>query len=142
MEDFNNIIQAIGQIGLPMVISAGVLYILWNVARLIPSSVQSYLEEARERDKKYNEQMSTIILVAQQGVEAQRRGNEIIERNNIIIESKSRYDEQLLRTLEGLTQQSCRTEETVKLNHDLITNTCMDLTRISEKICSFDLERR
>lgn len=142
MEDFNNIIESLSQVGLPILISAGVLYILWGLARLIPSSVQAYFDEAKERDKKYGEQMSTIILVAQQGVEAQRRGNEIIERNNIIIEAKTRYDEQLLRTLEGLTQQSCRTEETVKANHELITSSCLDLTRVSEKILNLDTERR
>lgn len=142
MGDFNNIIESLSQVGLPLLISAGVLYILWGLARLIPNSVQAYLEEARQRDKKYSEQMNIITIVAQQGVEAQRRGNDIIERNNIIIEAKTRYDEQLLRTLEGLTQQSCRTEETVKVNHELVTNTCMDLTRISEKINNLDFERR
>lgn len=142
MEDFNNIIESLSQVGLPLLISAGVLYILWGLARLIPNSVQAYLEEARQRDKKYSEQMNIITIVAQQGVEAQRRGNDIIERNNIIIEARTRYDEQLLRTLEGLTQQSCRTEETVKVNHELVTNTCMDLTRISEKINNLDFERR
>jgi len=89
-------------------------------------------EDKRDFRLTYDEQMKIITVVAQQGVEAQRRGNEIIERNNIIMSARNIADEQLILNLKALAEQICNVEEVTLENRKTVQNIFMETVRMSK----------
>lgn len=135
----------IGKVGIPFVVTCGVLFIVWKIGNTIPSSIKSFVSTIteqekkqqayyRERQKQYDEQMQVIITVAQQGVEAQKRGNEIIERNNIIMEAQQRSNDKLMIALENLSDQCCRAEEATHENRETANKVYTEIVRIAERV--------
>ena len=54
---------------------------------------------------KYEEQLHTILIVAQQGVEVARRSNEVIERNSIVMEQSIKSNDNLQIIMENLRRE-------------------------------------
>ena len=78
------LVKVVSEVGIPVVVTLGVLYLSWKIGAIIPDSLKKYIETGAERDKRqeklcteqktqYEEQLKLILTVAQQGVEAQRR---------------------------------------------------------------------
>lgn len=145
VKDVSALLTMVADIGLPLVIAGGTLYIIWRVSNILPDSIKGYIahnqafekrqqEYYEKRQAQYDEQMQIIITVAQQGVEAQKRGNEVIERNNIIMEARYKNDEQIATALTMLIEQCNRTECTAKENGDIIHKAYMEAIRVSERL--------
>lgn len=131
MEELRSMVDLLSEIGIPLAISSGVLYILFKIALLLPKSIENYFIEIKRRNDKYDEQMKIITVVAQQGVEAQRRGNEIIERNNIIMEARNRADEQLIQNLKDLGARMKNVEEATIKNRETVQNIYMETVKLT-----------
>lgn len=138
------LVKAVSEVGIPVVVTLGVIYLSWKIGAIIPDSLKKYIETGVERDKRqeklfteqraqYEEQLKRILTVAQQGLEAQRRGNEVIERNNIIMEAKTRMDEALIHTLNTLIEQSKRVEEVARDNRECVEKTYMEAVLLGER---------
>lgn len=132
MEELGKMIDLLSEVGIPFAITAGVLYILFKIAVLLPKCMQDYFADVKKRNEKYDEQMKIITVVAQQGVEAQRRGNEIIERNNIIMSARTQADEQLVLNLKALAEQINRIEEVTLENRKTVQNVFYETVRMSK----------
>lgn len=131
MEEAKTLIDLLSEVGIPLAITAGVLYILFKVAVLLPNCLQTYFQEIQKRNAKYDEQMKIITVVAQQGVEAQRRGNEIIERNNIIMEARNRADEQLIQNLKDLGARMKTVEEATIKNRETVQGIFLETVKLT-----------
>lgn len=131
MEEAKTLIDLLSEVGIPLAITAGVLYILFKVAVLLPNCLQTYFQEIQKRNAKYDEQMKIITVVAQQGVEAQRRGNEIIERNNIIMEARNRADEQLIQNLKDLGARMKTVEEATIKNRETVQDIYLETVKMT-----------
>ena len=131
MEELSKMIDLLSEVGIPLAITAGVLYILFKIAVLLPNALQEYFADIKKRNDKYDEQMKIITVVAQQGVEAQRRGNEIIERNNIIMEARNRADEQLIQNLKDLGSRMKNVEEATIKNRETVQNIYMETVKLT-----------
>lgn len=130
MEELRSMVDLLSEIGIPLAISSGVLYILFKIALLLPKSIENYFIEIKRRNDKYDEQMQIITVVAQQGVEAQRRGNEIIERNNIIMEARNRADEQLIQNLKDLGERMKGVEEATCVNRETVNRIYLETVKM------------
>ena len=124
-------IDLLSEVGIPLAITSGVLYVLFKIAIMLPNCLQSYFNEIKKRNDKYDEQMKIITVVAQQGVEAQRRGNEIIERNNIIMEARNRADEQLIQNLKDLGARMKNVEEATIKNRETVQDIYLETVKMS-----------
>ena len=131
MEELRSMVDLLSEIGIPLAISSGVLYILFKIALMLPKSIENYFIEIKRRNDKYDEQMKIITVVAQQGVEAQRRGNEIIERNNIIMEARNRADEQLIQNLKDLGARMKNVEEATIKNRETVQDIYLETVKMS-----------
>ena len=81
--------------------------------------------------KKYDDQMRIITIVAQQGVEAQRRGNEIIERNNIVMDCRNKSDEKLLEGLVHFAERLKTVEEITSKNTEMVQHIFTESLKMS-----------
>ena len=131
LEEARTLIDLLSEVGIPLAITSGVLYVLFKIAIMLPNCLQSYFNEIKKRNDKYDEQMKIITVVAQQGVEAQRRGNEIIERNNIIMEARNRADEQLIQNLKDLGARMKNVEEATIKNRDTVQDIYLETVKMS-----------
>ena len=75
--------------------------------------------------------MKIITVVARQGVEAQRRGNEIIERNNIIMEARNRADEQLIQDLKELGARMKTVEDATIKNRETVQDIYLETVKLT-----------
>lgn len=102
--------------GVTLVIVAVVLVVGISVAKLIPEAIKSRMEldrkrqESREaieaeRNKRYDEQMEILVTVTQQGIEAQKRGNAVIEQNTEAMRRATETEERLNRTVEEFQRE-------------------------------------
>lgn len=131
LEEARTLIDLLSEVGIPLAITSGVLYVLFKIAIMLPNCLQSYFNEIKKRNDKYDEQMKIITVVAQQGVEAQRRGNEIIERNNIIMEARNRADEQLIQNLKDLGARMKNVEEATIKNRETVQDIYLETVKMS-----------
>ena len=131
LEEARTLIDLLSEVGIPLAITSGVLYVLFKIAIMLPTCLQSYFNEIKKRNDKYDEQMKIITVVAQQGVEAQRRGNEIIERNNIIMEARNRADEQLIQNLKDLGARIKNVEEATIKNRETVQDIYLETVKMS-----------
>lgn len=131
LEEARTLIDLLSEVGIPLAITSGVLYVLFKIAVMLPSCLQSYFNEIKKRNDKYDEQMKIITVVAQQGVEAQRRGNEIIERNNIIMEARNRADEQLIQNLKDLGARMKNVEEATIKNRETVQDIYLETVKLT-----------
>ncbi|NCB47007.1 hypothetical protein EOM81_08330 [bacterium] len=131
LEEARILIDLLSEVGIPLAITSGVLYVLFKIAIMLPSCLQSYFNEIKKRNDKYDEQMKIITVVAQQGVEAQRRGNEIIERNNIIMEARNRADEQLIQNLKDLGARMKNVEEATIKNRETVQDIYLETVKMT-----------
>jgi hypothetical protein len=145
MSDFISLVDKISNVGIPLIITAGVLYVLWLISKTIPSSIKNYIDAISKREEdykqenqnlqnKYDEQMKIIITVAQQGVESQRRGNEVIERNNVILEGKQKTDERLIEAINTLSRTTSRLDESVNESTECTRKTYTEIIRVGASI--------
>lgn len=131
LEEARTLIDLLSEVGIPLAITSGVLYVLFKIAIMLPNCLQSYFNEIKKRNDKYDEQMKIITVVAQQGVEAQRRGNEIIERNNIIMEARNRADEQLIQNLKDLGARMKSVEEATIKNRETVQDIYLETVKMT-----------
>lgn len=98
--------------GVSVAIIGVVLFIGLSLAKMIPDLVKHRMEydlkkqEAKdnlemERNKRYDEQMEILVTVTQQGIEAQKRGNAVIEQNTEVIRKVRETEEKLNLTIVG-----------------------------------------
>lgn len=132
MEELSKMIALLSEVGIPFVVTSGFVYIAWKVGLTLPKCLEDYFAESKKRNDKYDDQMRIITVVAQQGVEAQRRGNEIIERNNIIMSARSQADEQLILNLKALAEQINRVEDVTLENRKTVQNIFYETVKMSK----------
>ena len=74
-----SLMDFISKVGIPFVVTCGVLFIVWKIGSTLPASIKSFVSTITEQEKKqqvyyqerqkqYDEQMQVIITVAQQWV--------------------------------------------------------------------------
>ena len=145
LADFESLLKDVTDFGIPLIITVGVIFLIWKISKIIPDALKNYIESGQDRDKKqqeylderqrhYDKQMEVIITVAQEGVEAQKRGNEVIERNNIIMEAQQANNNQLVAALGKLTEQSRRTEDSTCGNREIANKIYAETIRLTERI--------
>jgi len=134
LDEIVNAVEVVSNVGIPLIVTIGLLVFLFNVCKYLPKKVDEFFENFKARDKLYDDQMRIITVVAQQGVEAQRRGNEIIERNNIIMQERSVQDANLAQIIRQLMEQSKRTEDTTLGNRAIAQSALNEAVRASERL--------
>jgi len=132
LEELSKMIDLLSEVGIPFAVTAGLVYIAFKVGLTLPKCLEEYFADAKKRNEKYDDQMRIITVVAQQGVEAQRRGNEIIERNNIIMSARTQADEQLILNLKALADQINRIEDVTLENRKTVQNIFYETVKMSK----------
>lgn len=138
MEEFVTLLDRFANIGVPLIITALVIYLFAKYVPILANNYNNYLvkkeesikeqtqilkqtQEERNRQDiahqekfdalykdvqvKYEEQLHTIFIVAQQGVEVARRSNEVIERNSIVMEQSVKSNDNLQIIMENLRRE-------------------------------------
>lgn len=127
-QDVIKIIDAISTAGIPIIICAIVIYFC---VKYLPRYIEN-------RAKDNNEQMKVIITIAQQQIETQKRSNEVIERNNLIIQSSQQSNEKLVTVIDALIDRYDITSDDIRQLSNLSNSTHTELVRISEKISNMN----
>lgn len=144
VDEFNTLVEIVSKVGIPLLVTAGVLFILWKIALMIPPAIKTHFEnnekferdkreEDKARDDKFDKLLETIIAVAQESVEAQKRGNEIIERNNVVIERFMKSSDDLLNYTKSLEEGHKRIEDAISENTGVARKAYTEIVRISAK---------
>lgn len=96
--------------GVSVVIIGLVCYLGIKLVNMIPKVVEQRMQNEQkkrdaqanlemERNKRYDEQMEILVTVTQQGIEAQKRGNSVIEQNTEVIKRALETEEKLNMTV-------------------------------------------
>ena len=96
--NFLDFIQALSEVGIPLMITGVVLWFSWKLVNIIPTLITDYMKERRKQEenqeKRYQclqdqlgEQIKIIIKISQQTNEVIARNNDLLEGNQKMIES-------------------------------------------------------
>lgn len=96
--NFLDFIQALSEVGIPLMVTGVVLWFSWKLVNIIPTLITDYMKERRKQEenqeKRYQclqdqlgEQIKIIIKISQQTNEVIARNNDLLEGNQKMIES-------------------------------------------------------
>lgn len=96
--NFLDFIQALSEVGIPLMITGVVLWFSWKLVNIIPTLITDFMKERRKQEenqeKRYQclqdqlgEQIKIIIKISQQTNEVIARNNDLLEGNQKMIES-------------------------------------------------------
>ena len=120
MTEIVSLADTVKDIGIPALFFLVVIYIMFKVVPKVIKSKQEADAKQQEyytqRQKQYDEQMGEIIKVAEQGTQAVRMANTIIENNTKAVEQNTAMHNKVI---EALTRDF---EETQKIQTQLISH--------------------
>ncbi len=138
-----DLIDRSANVSIPIVITLLAVWFIWKVANDVPKTLTEYmngrkkasLEQSNRYDSlqtQFQDQMRIITAVAQQGIEAQKRGNEVIERNNILMESNQRVIEKINISLDSYCEAVEDLRAEIKEEIQMSQKSYTEIIRLSE----------
>lgn len=145
MSDVIKIASAISNEGLSIVLSALVVVFLYMLIFKFPKLAKDYVDsrkcnedELKSTQKNLQDQLfkqlEIITTVAQQGIEAQKRGNTVIEQNTIAFTSAQKINEQMISSIIDLKDTVSVIDDSVEENRDIAQKALVEANKIGETL--------
>lgn len=145
MSNFVVLIETISKVGMPLVLSALVVVFLYMLIFKAPKLIREYLDsrkcnEVEIKDTQKNlqdqlfKQLEIITTVAQQGIEAQKRGNMVIEQNTTAFVTYQKVSEHMITSIIDLKDSADSACNGIVENNKLINTVHMEVVKVGERV--------